>query len=64
MDTYKHLKTNGNYWLLHDDAKLEWDLSQVVIYKSQKDGSIWIRPKSEFFDGRFVKVLPTKGHPL
>lgn len=32
------------------------DMRPVVIYISDKDGSIWVRPEEEFMDGRFVAV--------
>ena len=27
-----------------------------VVYRSVKDDSLWVRPESEFFDGRFEEV--------
>jgi hypothetical protein len=32
------------------------DMAKVVIYQSNADGSMWVRPLSEFEDGRFERV--------
>ena len=34
------------------------DMAPLVIYRSEKDGSLWARPDEEFFDGRFEQVFP------
>lgn len=34
----------------------ELDNEPVVIYIADNDGSIWVRPASEFDDGRFERV--------
>jgi hypothetical protein len=54
---YQHVKTGGFYEVL-GPGKLEWDLADVIVYRSEHDGSLWVRPKSEFYDGRFVRVPP------
>jgi len=42
------------YRYLHEGI-LEADLSAVVIYDDQ-DGKVWVRPKGEFYDGRFSRL--------
>jgi hypothetical protein len=34
------------------------DHAEVVIYRSEDDGELWVRTKSEFHDGRFEPVAP------
>lgn len=52
---YKHKKTGGTY-LLQMLATNEADLETTVIYSDTETGTLWSRPASEFFDGRFVRV--------
>ena len=47
---YRHKKTNGIY-RVGCLARMEADLTQVVVYA--KDADVWVRPLSEFCDGRF-----------
>jgi hypothetical protein len=57
--TYRHLNTDGTYRVLSEKARIEtegMDGEHQVIYQSLKDGQIWVRPKAEFFDGRFERI--------
>lgn len=41
-------------YVLIMDARLEKTGEVMVLYQSLSTGTLWIRPKAEFFDGRFV----------
>ena len=53
-EVWRHKKTQRLYQIMAI-GKEESDLTDVVIYKSLKDGQVWVRNKEEFLDGRFVK---------
>lgn len=55
-EIWQHRKSGGLYMIMSEEATLEKDLSKQVIYTSLFDGAVWIRPYSEFFDGRFINV--------
>ena len=59
---YKHLKTGGVYQVLLF-ATIEATMTEAVVYAARSgDGVVrrWIRPLSEFCDGRFASVDMTK----
>ena len=53
--THVHKKTGGRYAELFRGTR-EHDLEPVVIYQATLDSTIWVRPASEFDDGRFEPV--------
>jgi hypothetical protein len=55
--THQHRKTDGLYQLRHR-AVIEETMTPAVVYEGQ-DGTLWVRPATEFFDGRFAE-LPQK----
>lgn len=50
---YRHVK-RGTVYRLINIAIREEDLTSVVIYCDVGTGALWVRPASEFFDGRFA----------
>lgn len=53
---YKHLKSGKLYMVLYEDAIIEASMTPAVVYKSRLDNTVWVRPKAEFFDGRFMPI--------
>lgn len=53
----RHRKRGSTYTVM-GRAKVQTgtpltDYSEVVVYRSEADGSLWVRPVAEFEDGRF-----------
>lgn len=66
MPRYRHKKRGSEYTLI-DVGKMQaelWcdhntdpvDMREVAIYRADKDGSLWVRPREEFEDGRFERL--------
>jgi len=55
VPTHRHVKTGGLYMVTYPTAVLEKDLSSVTVYQGQ-DGTVWVRPTVEFYDGRFIEL--------
>lgn len=54
LPIYLHIKTGGRYEVI-TRARLESDRNEeMVVYRSLVGGGVWVRPASEFDDGRFV----------
>lgn len=49
----RHVKSGGDY-IVVCEATIEATMLPAVVYRSEKDGSVWVRPRGEFCDGRFV----------
>lgn len=54
-----HKKTQGLYVVIDMDANIEATLEKAVVYKSLETGQVWVRPASEFHDGRFDNLSQT-----
>lgn len=50
---FRHKTRKTVYELLCKDAFLEKDMTVMAIYEDTHSGQVWVRPASEFFDGRF-----------
>lgn len=52
----RHRKRGSTYVIRHfGTLQMEGpqDMASMVIYQGEEDGRVWVRPWSEFFDGRF-----------
>ncbi len=55
-EIWQHVKSGGLYRLETDTALIEDGVVQAAIYRSLWDGQVWVRPVTEFFDGRFINL--------
>jgi hypothetical protein len=53
---YRHRKSGGTYLVVIDDAIIESSMERAVIYRSESDGRVWVRPHADFTDGRFEPI--------
>lgn len=53
--THRHVKTGGLYMLRHMKATIEATMTPAVVYEAM-DGTLWVRPATEFWDGRFAPI--------
>lgn len=51
----RHRKTGGYYRII-GLALIEATHQEVVVYRSEETGQLWVRPFVEFADGRFETV--------
>lgn len=54
--THRHGKTGGLYRLTDQRVVIEATNTPAVVYEAQ-DGTLWVRPSSEFYDGRFAAIV-------
>ena len=52
---YRHKKTAGIYEVICD-ATRETDGELMVVYRNTATGERWVRPATEFNDGRFERA--------
>lgn len=57
----RHLKRGTEYEVIGtarlQSAKPVRDMDPVVVYRADKDGTLWARAEGEFCDGRFAPVF-------
>lgn len=58
-ERWKHVKRGSFYRVLgQGNAQVSShikDMEPVIIYQAEEGGSLWVRPATEFYDGRFVR---------
>ena len=52
-EIWQHKKTGGLYRIVERCCLREADLEPMIVYESLFDAQAWVRPASEFMDGRF-----------
>ena len=51
-----HRARGTRYWVQAIGIR-ESDGEPLVVYRDKEVGTCWVRPFSEFMDGRFVRIL-------
>ena len=75
MMIYQHKKRGTEYRILHGEEYEDCiasssqvaaiDHEPFVVYQDIESGKVWVRPRAEFFDGRFLAIeraLPLSGY--
>lgn len=53
---WQHVNSGGLYVVVGEGVLREHDLTECIVYRSLIDGQLWVRPATEFSDGRFRKL--------
>lgn len=58
LPRYRHVKNGGTYEIVSiaEDENNRGEM--LVVYRGEDDGKIWVRPSTQFFDGRFEELTP------
>jgi len=64
----RHKARKNTYRVLFTEATLQItgdaDMTPMVVYQSEQDDSIWVRPRAEFYDGRFEVLADGEPSPI
>jgi hypothetical protein len=55
LPRFRHVKTGGVYQVLCE-CRREVDDEPMIAYRSEATNVVWVRPKTEFYDGRFAAL--------
>lgn len=62
---WKHKKRGTTYDILaHGILQMsdkQYDMMEVVVYECLETGQVWVRPETEFYDGRFEHLSEVDG---
>jgi Protein of unknown function (DUF1653) len=58
LPRYRHIKRGTTYEVLTEGDNENSPGERVVIYRSEADGKVWVRPAAQFHDGRFEPLSP------
>lgn len=56
---WMHRERGSFYWVQTVGIREE-DGEPLVVYRDSDAGTCWVRPASEFLDGRFIRVAEPK----
>lgn len=51
----RHVKS-GDHYVVICEALIEATMTKAIVYRSVTDSVTWVRPATEFCDGRFVGI--------
>lgn len=57
---YVHHKTPNAPYIVLATGFIEKTMTPAVVYKAIEVGDVFIRPRDEFFDGRFTRMLRSR----
>jgi len=56
LPRYRHVKRGSTYEIISVGEDENNRGTQLVVYRGEDDGKIWVRPADQFFDGRFEQL--------
>jgi hypothetical protein len=62
LERWQHQKSGVVYQVL-TDARMEGNAQEMVVYRSEKDGRVWVRPATEFYGVKFKRAADAAPAP-